>query len=90
VALAVAGQVAGEGQVAGAVGQGGEQGREPVGVAGGQVARGLGVVEKTTLTALDLGTDRAAGLRQLVRHIAGLAELGIGHVILVGPQFEGR
>lgn len=44
MALAVAGQVAGQRQVAGAVGEGRQQRGEPVGVAGGQVAGGLGWV----------------------------------------------
>jgi len=52
------------------------------------VGRDYDEIEKTTLTAFDLGPDRAAGLRQLVRRLEGLAELGVGHVILVGPQFE--
>jgi F420-dependent oxidoreductase-like protein len=52
------------------------------------VGRDFADVEKTTITAFDLGEDRPSGLRRLVDHIHDLAALGVGHVILAGPNFE--
>jgi F420-dependent oxidoreductase-like protein len=52
------------------------------------VGRDYEAIEKTTLTAVDLSGGRAAGLRRLVAHVEGLAALGIGHVILMGPRFD--
>lgn len=52
------------------------------------VGRDYDTIEKTTLTVFDPGPDLRSGRRTLVRHIEGLAGLGIGHVVLMGPRFD--
>jgi F420-dependent oxidoreductase-like protein len=49
------------------------------------VGRDYREIEKTTSTFLDLGEDRAAGLRDFLDHLRALAAIGIDHV-LVGPR----
>jgi alkanesulfonate monooxygenase SsuD/methylene tetrahydromethanopterin reductase-like flavin-dependent oxidoreductase (luciferase family) len=50
-----------------------------------EVGRDYREIEKTTSTFLDLGEDRAAGLRDFLDHLRALAAIGIGHVLL-GPR----
>jgi F420-dependent oxidoreductase-like protein len=49
------------------------------------VGRDYDTIEKSTASFLDLGDDHAAGLGRFLDHLAELAELGIGHVI-VSPR----
>jgi alkanesulfonate monooxygenase SsuD/methylene tetrahydromethanopterin reductase-like flavin-dependent oxidoreductase (luciferase family) len=52
------------------------------------VGRDFASIEKSTITAFEFGNNRPAGLRALVDHIGRLGELGIDHVILIGPRFD--
>lgn len=52
------------------------------------VGRDYAEIEKTTVTAFDLGADRAGGLRKLVDHLHELAAIGVDHAVLLGPRFD--